>query len=104
MPGKTYRIEIVTPEQMVYSGDVTAARLPGSEGYFGVLANHAPLVAALTEGTLRLTDPKDRVFEIPMSGGFFEVDQNSAIVLADSAEVPEGLAEEEEEPFIPSLD
>lgn len=101
MPGKTYRIGIVTPEQMVYSGDVSAARLPGAEGYFGVLANHAPLVAALQSGELRLTDPAGKVIEIPITGGFFEVDSNSAIVLADSAEVPDSL---EEEPEVPSFD
>ena len=101
MPAKTYRLEIVTPDQMVYSGDVTAARLPGAEGYFGVLANHAPLVAALKSGTLRLADPAGRTMEIPLSGGFFEVSENHAIVLADTAEVPERLAEEQQ---VPSLD
>lgn len=100
MAGKTYRLEIVTPEQMVYSGSVTAASLPGSEGYFGVLANHAPLVAALRQGVVRLTDTENVSTEIPISGGFFEVSANHAIVLADSAEVPEPP---EAEPSVPRL-
>jgi len=47
MAAPTFALEIVSPEQTVYSGDAVAVAAPGREGSFGVLAHHAPLLAAL---------------------------------------------------------
>jgi F-type H+-transporting ATPase subunit epsilon len=59
---------------------------PGSEGYLGVLAHHAPLITTLKEGRLEMRDPSGRVTAYHVTGGFLEVSNNRASALADSAE------------------
>ena len=86
-----FRLTIVTPEQPFFEGDCTSLVLPGSEGYLGVLRNHAPLITALNPGrlTLKTDDGGERSFAV--SGGFFEVSHNHATVLADSIEEPDKI-------------
>lgn len=83
---KPIKLEIVTPERVVFSEEVTSIILPGVDGYFGVLANHAPLVAALRIGPVvyRQNGEKHRV---AIHGGFFEIAENHAVILADAAEL-----------------
>ena len=80
-------IEIVMVERLVYSGPVTFVSAPGREGRLGILPGHAPLLAALRPGELRL-QPRDEAVEIGVAigGGFLEVNDNRVIVLAHSAE------------------
>ncbi len=82
-----FQLAILTPEQGVFEGQVEYVEVPGSEGYFGVLTHHAPLVSTLGEGTLtaRYTDGKEHRWKV--RGGFFEVSHNRATVLADHVEV-----------------
>ena len=77
------KIEIVTPEQDLYSGDIESAVFPGMLGSFGVLENHAPLISTLQEGSIELVerDKKNKSFEI--KGGVVEVLNNKIIVLAE---------------------
>ena len=82
----TYTFQIVTPEQEIFNAPVQSAVLPGSEGSFGVMANHAPLVAALAPGTVQITDEDNRELRLFVGGGFFQVSNNTAMLLADSAE------------------
>ena len=82
----TYSLQIVTPEQEVFNAPVQSATLPGSEGSFGVLAQHAPLVASLAPGTVQITDADNRELRLFVGGGFFQVSGNTAMLLADSAE------------------
>ncbi|MBK7369643.1 MAG: ATP synthase F1 subunit epsilon [Candidatus Eisenbacteria bacterium] len=79
----TFELSILTPEQAVFEGTVEYVEAPGSEGYFGVLANHAALITALTAGSLkaRLAGGAEEKWQV--SGGFFEVSNNKATVLAD---------------------
>ncbi|MHB8172379.1 MAG: F0F1 ATP synthase subunit epsilon [Thermincolia bacterium] len=79
------RLEIVTPERVVFSEDVDFIVAPGSDGYLGVLANHAPLITSLEIGELRAKQGNQEM-KMAISGGFFEVKSNKAVVLADSAE------------------
>jgi len=87
MAGKTYTLEIVTPERLVFSGEVVSLSAPGVEGGFGVLANHTSFMSALESGVIRIEDALGAETRIAISGGFFEVSKNHAIVLADAAEV-----------------
>jgi len=83
-----FHLSILTPEQGVYEGDVEYVEAPGSEGYFGVLAHHAPLVTSLGAGVLRVRLPGGRTARWVLQGGFFEVSDNRATVLADAVTAP----------------
>ena len=84
----TFSLQIVTPEREVYSSQVESVTLPGMESSFGVLRNHAPLIAALEAGIVRIVDAELKEVNLAVGGGFFQVANNTAILLADSAEVP----------------
>jgi F-type H+-transporting ATPase subunit epsilon len=79
----TFRFDLVSPEQMVFSGEVEHVVVPGTEGEFGVLAGHAPLVAMLKPGVLRILGPNEQ--RILVVGGFAEVSPDGLTVLADMA-------------------
>jgi F-type H+-transporting ATPase subunit epsilon len=82
----TFRLSILTPEKSVFEGEVEYVEVPGSEGYLGVLAHHAALVTSLASGTLTLRRPGGPLEKHTVAGGFFEVSNNRATVLADSIE------------------
>lgn len=82
----TFSLQIVTPEREVYSSQVESVSLPGMQSSFGVLRNHAPLVAALEAGVVTIVDAELKKSRLAIGGGFFQVAQNQAILLADSAE------------------
>jgi F-type H+-transporting ATPase subunit epsilon len=91
MATPVYTLGVVTPERKVYEGTIVSLRAPGGSGYLGVLANHAPLVTTLVPGklTVREEGGAERVFAV--SGGFLEVADNVAVLLADSAESPDEI-------------
>jgi F-type H+-transporting ATPase subunit epsilon len=78
-----FTLAILTPERTVFEGKVEYVQVPGSEGYLGVLAHHAALVTALANGTLTVRKSGGAEEEFRVSGGFFEVSNNQATVLAD---------------------
>lgn len=79
-----FKLSILTPEKTVFEGDVQYVEAPGTEGYFGVLAHHAALVTALATGTLTVRDASGTEERWQVAGGFFEVSNNTATVLADA--------------------
>ena len=81
---KTFKFEIVTPEKVVYSGDVQSISADGTEGSLGVLAGHAPLITELQTSILTATDANGKTFRFALDRGFLEVMANSVIVLTDS--------------------
>jgi F-type H+-transporting ATPase subunit epsilon len=80
----TFRLDIVTPTGTVFGGDVVSLIAPGTEGYLGVLAHHAPLVTALKDGVLTIRDASGAETERHLTGGFLEVSHNHATILADA--------------------
>lgn len=82
----TFALSVLTPTKKVIDESVQSIVVPGSEGYLGVLANHAPLITALQPGTLTVRDAAGQEREYHVTGGFFEVSSNRAILLADSIE------------------
>jgi len=88
---ESFHLDLVTPERTVFSGAVSSLVAPGVEGYLGVLAHHAPLLAALGPGELYFTTAEGDLRIYAVSGGFLQVAANQAIVLADSAESPEEI-------------
>lgn len=86
-----FKLSVVTPEKVVFEQDVRSIVAPGSEGYLGVLTNHAPLITALTPGILKVVDSEQMTSEYCVSGGFLEVSGNVATVLADAIESKEEI-------------
>ncbi len=78
-----FHLAILTPEKTVFDGEVEYVQVPGTEGYLGVLAHHAALVTALAQGVMTVRVPNGTETRWPVSGGFFEVSNNRATVLAD---------------------
>ena len=80
----TFHLSILTPEQSVFEGPVEYVEVPGIAGYLGVLAHHAALVTALAHGTLTVRVAGGQTQRYEVTGGFFEVSNNRATVLADA--------------------
>ena len=91
MAGKSFNIDIVTPDTTVFSGEVTRFSAPSVDGYFEILYNHTPFLAALKIGIIALTDGEKRKKYFAVSGGFAEVYDNRVIVLAEAAEFMEKI-------------
>lgn len=81
-----FKLFVVTPEKVVFEQEVRSIIAPGSEGYLGVLTDHAPLITALMPGSLNVVDADHKRTEYCISGGFLEVSGNIATVLADAIE------------------
>jgi F-type H+-transporting ATPase subunit epsilon len=73
-------LEIITPDKVLYSGEVNAVQLPGSKGSFEVLKNHAAIISSLDKGQVRVKDSEGIHF-IDITGGIVEVLNNNVIVL-----------------------
>ena len=82
----TFQLEIVTPEKTVYSGEVESVRAPGTEGGFGVLAGHHPMLASLRIGEMVFSEQEQGPQSVAISGGFAEVQRDRVTVLAETAE------------------
>jgi F-type H+-transporting ATPase subunit epsilon len=82
----TFHFDLVSPEKLLFSGEVDQVDVPGSEGDFGVLANHAPTVSALRPGIMAITINGQTQLMIVL-GGFAEVSADGKLtVLADLAD------------------
>jgi len=79
----TFQFELTSPERLVFAGEVEQVVVPGSEGEFGVLADHAPFIAMLRPGILTIVGAGERRFVV--RGGFAEVNAKGLTVLADFA-------------------
>ena len=86
----TIKLDIVTAERVVFSGDVDMIVAPGVEGQLGILPHHAPLMTMLSPGELRVRKSGEE-FSLAISGGFLEVRPDRIIVLADAAERAEEI-------------
>ncbi len=77
------RLEITTPDKQIFSGDAVLVQLPGSDGLFEILQNHAPMIASLGKGKIKVEDEggKQQFFDI--RGGVCEVLENKITVLAE---------------------
>lgn len=78
------KIEIVTPDSKVYSGEIRSVRVPGTKGSFQVLKDHAPIISTLDSGTVYISDDQGIEVRYEITGGVIEVKKNRIILLADS--------------------
>ena len=81
-----YLLDIVTPGRTLFSGEVQYLRVPGTEGSFGVLTGHVPMLSSMQVGELRFTQEGHGEFQVATSGGFVEVQAEQVTVLAETAE------------------
>lgn len=86
---KTFTFEIITPERVVYSSAVQGVTADGTEGSFGILAGHAPLISELKTSILTAHDANGKKVSFALDGGFLEVMADNVIVLTDAC-VKEG--------------
>ncbi|HSO77090.1 MAG TPA: ATP synthase F1 subunit epsilon [Bacteroidales bacterium] len=78
------KIEIVTPDSKIYSGEIRSVRVPGTKGSFQVLKDHAPIISTLDKGTVYISDDQGNEVRYEITGGVIEVKKNRIILLADS--------------------
>ena len=81
-----FHLSIVTPEKVFYEAEIKTLLVPGSEGYMGVLTDHAPIITALKPGKIEFKDAEDKQFTLAVSSGFLEVSRNKANLLVEAAE------------------
>ena len=86
MADTPFTFRLVTPQRLILEAPIVSLQAPGSEGYLGILAHHAPLITPLRPGHLDVRDASGRSWSYAVSGGFLEVSSNRATVLADTAE------------------
>lgn len=78
-----FTIDIVTPQKLFFSGEIFSVIAPGQNGLFQVLKGHAPLLAALKNGQVRISLPDKKEQSFQIADGFFEVSGNKAILLTE---------------------
>jgi F-type H+-transporting ATPase subunit epsilon len=76
-------LEIITPDKKLYSGEIKSVKLPGKDGSFGVLKNHAPIIASLKKGAVKVVEAGQGVQNFEINGGVVEVLKNKVIILAE---------------------
>jgi F-type H+-transporting ATPase subunit epsilon len=82
---KKFEVSLVTPEGAAYEGLAEMIVVPGAAGEIGILARHAPLVAMLKAGSMRVYLGEGNVVEFATGPGFFKVEQDRALALVDDA-------------------
>ena len=78
------QLDIVTPDNQIYSGEVKLIKLPGVDGSFEILKNHAPLISTLEKGKIKIIEENNEVKFFEINDGVVEVKSNKVIVLAGS--------------------
>jgi F-type H+-transporting ATPase subunit epsilon len=76
-------LEIITPDTKIYKGEVNLVQLPGIDGFFEILNNHAPLISILNKGRVKIIDASKSTKIFNINGGAVEVLKNNIIILAE---------------------
>ncbi len=76
-------LEIITPDKTLFSAEVKSIKLPGLDGSFGILNRHAPLIASLKKGTVKVVDAANNTENFKINGGVVEMLDNKVILLAE---------------------
>ena len=86
MSEKTFKLDIVTPARIVFSGDVLSFSAPGVIGGFQILYNHAPMLAEIGVGEIKFKNPNNQEYFYATSGGYVDVAKNRVTLLAETVE------------------
>jgi F-type H+-transporting ATPase subunit epsilon len=77
------QLKVISPEETLYDGEVVLVQLPGSMGSFEILHNHAPIIARIDAGKLKVIDESRNKFYLQVNSGVVEVKNNVIVVLTD---------------------
>lgn len=89
--GRTFRLELISPERVLADRKVRSAQVPAEDGLLGILAGHAPLVSPVVPGVLTLVDESGQRQKYAVGQGFVEITKDRVRVLVDSAEHPDQI-------------
>ena len=78
------QLDIVTPDEQIYTGSIKLVKLPGVDGSFEILKNHAPIISTLEKGKIKIIEENNEVKFFKINDGVVEVQNNKIIVLAGS--------------------
>ena len=81
----TMKLEVVTPTGLIFDGNVKMVTLPGKEGEFGVLPQHAQLVSLLDAGLITIDNSEGGETVVAINGGYVKVDENKVSCIVDGA-------------------
>ncbi len=76
-------IEIITPDETIFTGTIKLAQFPGIDGSFEVLNMHAPMISVLKKGKIKIQDENNQILFFEVKGGVVEVLKNKILVLAE---------------------
>jgi F-type H+-transporting ATPase subunit epsilon len=76
-------IEIIDPDKTIFQGEAEIVQLPGKDGFFEILNNHAPLISVLKKGRIKIVDQNKQTQFFEIKGGVIEVLRNKILVLAE---------------------
>jgi len=79
------KLEIVTPEGVIFDNKVKQVTIPGGEGEFGVLAGHATIVSLLTAGVITIERKDGREVQVAINGGYVKVEEEKTLCMVDGA-------------------
>ena len=88
---KDYLLEVITPQKMAFSGNVKSVSIPGTNGSFQVLFNHAPLMSTFEIGKIKIEIEEEKYLFFATSGGTVEVNKNKVLILAETFESPDKI-------------
>lgn len=83
---KTFHLQVLTPEEVVFDDQITSLIAPGSDGYLGILVNHASLITTLIPGRFLITDKNEEKLYFHVGEGFLEVNNNECSLLIETLE------------------
>jgi len=91
------KFDLITPEKAFFSAFINQVEIPGTEGEFGVLEGHAPLISTVGMGLVKIHTLKDGIKSLFVAGGIAEVNSESCSVLAEKVVDMEGITKIEAE-------
>lgn len=96
---KTFHAQLLTPNGSEFDGEIIGMKVPGTDGNFEMLYNHAPIISTLTYGRVEVHTADDKIITFAVSGGFVEMNDNDVTLLAEEAieaeKIDVGMAKEE---------
>ncbi len=90
---KTFKLRVLAAEKPFYEGDCISLVIPTVKGQYGILAMHYNMTSAIVPGLLKITTPDNEVIYAATSDGIIKVEDNSVLLLVDTAERPEEIDE-----------